>query len=95
MSTEKLKNPGRYREKVESVRVSKNGRIRVSTGKWKDSGEDREKVESVRLTKNCPNEYRKMAESGSVPVKGRIRKRIEKPSERVPKNGRIRVSTGK
>ena len=36
-----------------------------------------------------------MVESGQVLGKGRIRAITEKLSERVPKNGRIRVSTGK
>ena len=35
-----------------------------------------------------------MIESGRVPGKGRIHAIIEKLSEPVPKNGRIRVSTG-
>ena len=70
-----------------SKRVPKNYRIRVSTGKWKDSGENWDKVESVRAQKNCPNEYRKMVELGSVLENGRIRASTEK--------GRIRFSTGK
>ena len=36
-----------------------------------------------------------MIESGRAPGKGIIRASIEKLSERVPKNGRIRVSTAK
>ena len=46
-----------------SKRVSKNGRMSVSTGKFLNTGEYREKVESVRVPKNCPDEYRKMVES--------------------------------
>ena len=56
-----------------SVRVPKNGRIRVSTGKCENPGEYREKVESVRVPRNFPDEYRKMVESGSVPENDRIR----------------------
>ena len=52
-----------YRDKVESVRVPKNGKIRVSTKKWTDSDEYREKVESVRVPKNYTNQYRNMVES--------------------------------
>ena len=52
VSTEKWSNPCKYREKVESVRVSKNcsggyqekGPINVSTEKWKNPGEYQEKV---------------------------------------------------
>ena len=40
-------------------------------------------------------QYRKMIESGRVPEKVRIGASIEKLFERVPKNGRIRVSAGK
>ena len=46
-----------------SQRVSKNGRISVSTRKCENPGEYREKVESVRVPKNCAYEYRKMVES--------------------------------
>ena len=90
-SSEKWLNPGVYLKKVESVRI------------WKNiSGEYREKVESVRVSKNCWGstekgsnqwEYRKMIESGRVPGKVRIRASIEKLSQRVPKKGRIIVST--
>ena len=44
-------------------------------------------VDSVRVPKNCPNEYRKMVESGSVPKiieSGEYRENVE--SVRVPKN---------
>ena len=40
-------------------------------------------------------EYRKMIESGRLQGKGRIRATIEKQSRRVPKKGRISVSTEK
>ena len=40
-------------------------------------------------------EYRKIAESGSVPGKGRIRAIIEKLSRRVPEKARICVNTEK
>ena len=40
-------------------------------------------------------EYRKMASSGLVPGKGRIRGSVEKLSRGVPKKGRICVSTEK
>ena len=71
MSARKLLNPGEYREKVESVRVTKNCpdqyekncRISVSTRKLFNPGEYREKVESVRVPKNCPDQYRKMVDS--------------------------------
>ena len=56
VSTKKWWNPGEYREKVESLRVSKNcpGEYRktiesVSTEKWWTPSEYREKVESVRV----------------------------------------------
>ena len=70
VNTEKWYHPSHYREKVESVRVSKNclggvpkkGRICVSTEKWHNSGQYREKVESVRVSKNCLGEYRKRVE---------------------------------
>ena len=56
---------GRIRASAEkhSGRVSKNGRISVSTVKWKNPGEYREKDESVRVLKSCQDEYRKMVES--------------------------------
>ena len=56
-----------------SQRVSKNGRISVSTRKCENLGVYREKVESVRVTKSCPHEYRKRVESVGVPKNGRIR----------------------
>ena len=40
-------------------------------------------------------EYRKMAKSGLVPGKGRIRASVEKLSQQLPENGRICVSTRK
>ena len=83
----RVRGKGRIRASTETLseRVPKNGRIRISTGKWKDSGEYRDKVESVRVSKNCPNEYRKMVESGSIPENDGIRASTEKLSERVPK----------
>ena len=76
----------------------------MSTGKKSNPGEFREKVESVQVPENCADEYRKMVESGSVPKnyrirtslgKGRIRASTKKMSGRVPKYGRISVSTEK
>ena len=102
VSTAKWQNSGEYREKIESVRIQKNGRISVSTGKWYNLGEYRKKVESMRASKNClasieklynQCEYRKLVESERVPGKGIIRASTEKLSGRVPKNGRISVST--
>ena len=46
-----------------SGRVSKKGRISVSTEKLSNPGEHREKVESVRALENCPDDYLKMVES--------------------------------
>ena len=46
-----------------SRRVSKNGRISVSTKKWSTPGEYKEWVESVRVTKNIAGEYQKLVES--------------------------------
>ena len=70
MSARKLLNPGEYREKVESVRVTKNCpdqyekncRISVSSRKLLNPGEYWEKVESVRVPKNCPDQYGTMLE---------------------------------
>ena len=78
-----------------SKRVPKNGQICVSTEKWSNMGEYHEKVESVRDSKICPDEYRKMVESGRVPGKGRIPTSIEKLSRGVPEKGGIYVSTEK
>ena len=85
VSTEKWSNPCEYREKEESLRVSKNysgeyrekGPINSSTKKWKNPSEYQEKVESVRVSKIFSDEYRKSVQSVWV-----------------PKNGRIRASTG-
>ena len=71
VSTEKWQNSGEYREKVESVRVSKKlsrripkkGRISVGTEKWKNPGQYREKVESVRASKKFSGDYQKRLES--------------------------------
>ena len=93
---------GEYRKSVQSVCVPKNGRIRVrkmvefvrvSKSCWGSTG---------KRFNQCV--YQKMVESGSVPEKGRIpasiarvlgeyRKRVQ--SVCLPKNGRIRVGTGK
>ena len=70
VSTEKWKNPGEYREKVESVRVSKKlslrvpekGIMSVRTEKWENRAEYREKVQFVRVSKKCPDEYQKRVE---------------------------------
>ena len=76
----------------------------MSTEKWHHTGQYREKVESVRVSKNRPGdsekrsnlcEYRKMAESGSVRGKIRIRASVEKLSRGVPEKGRTCVSTEK
>ena len=64
-------NPGKYRQKVESVRVpkncsdqyGKNGRMSVCTGTLLNPFEYRQNVESVRVRKNCPDQYGKMVES--------------------------------
>ena len=64
-------NPGEYREngriratiETLSARVSRKGRISVSTEKWENTGEYREKLESVPLLENCPDEFRKRIES--------------------------------
>ena len=74
-SSRSVPGKGRIRASVEklSQRVSKKGRICVSTEKSQNPGEYREKVESVRVSKNCPDdypkgsnlcEYREMTESG-------------------------------
>ena len=89
MRTEKSKNPAEYREKLESLRVSKCL-----------LAEYRKKVECVRVSKSCWGStgkafnqcvYRKMVESGSVQKKGRIRASIEKLMGRVPEDGAISV----
>ena len=86
VSTEKWKNPGEYREKIESVRVPGNGRICAS-------------IEKTVLTSTgkryneCEN--RKMGKSSRVPGKGTICASIEKVCRRVPKKSRISVSTEK
>ena len=46
-----------------SRRVSKNGKISVSTGKWYNRAKYREKVESVPRFKKYPDEFRKRVES--------------------------------
>ena len=85
-----------------SRRVSKMGRICVSTEKWWNPGEYRKMAESLRVSKTVPTstgkgsnlcEYRKIMESGRVPEKNRILASIEKLSRQVPKNGRICEST--
>ena len=66
---------GRIRAITEklSERVPENAKIRVSTGKRENQAKSRENVESVQEQKSCPNEYRKMVESGSVPENDTIR----------------------
>ena len=76
--------PSEYRERVESVLVPENGRIRTSTEK---------KEESVRVMKNCPGEYQNRVESGGVPEKGIILASTEKLSRRVPEKGSVSEST--
>ena len=72
VSIKKYWNPGECREKVESLRVSKNipGEYRKSVKSVLEpkncrirAGEYLEKVESVRVSKNCPTEYRERDES--------------------------------
>ena len=64
VESERVPGKGRNRATTEklSVRVTKNGRISVSTGKWYNPGEYREKVESVLVPKTCPDEYQKIVE---------------------------------
>ena len=95
MSAGKGSNLCEYRKMVGSRRVSGKGRIRtiieiqcrrvpekgqicVTIGKWKNPGDYRDKEESVRVSKNYSGEYPKRVQSVGV-----------------PKNGRIRASTGK
>ena len=56
---------GRIRANIDtqSRRVSKKGRIFVSTEKWQDQGQYGEKIEFVRVLTNCLGEYRKRVES--------------------------------
>ena len=71
MTTEKLFNPGDYRQKLESVRVPKklsgpvrkNGRTSVSTETLFNPGDYGQKLESVRVPTNCPDQFEKMVES--------------------------------
>ena len=58
--------------------VPEMGRISVSIEKRWNPGEYREKVESKRVSKICPEEYRKMVESVSIPKNGRIQENIGK-----------------
>ena len=71
---------GRIRASIEelSERVSKNGRIKVSTEKWKNPGEYREKVESGWVSgkgRICASTEKK---SGQLPKKGVINVTTEK-----------------
>ena len=71
---------------VESEQVPGKGRIRTSI----------EKIVSTNSEKGSNEcEYRKIVESRRVPGKCRIRASIEKVSRRVPKKGRMSVSTEK
>ena len=74
--------PGEGRIRVTRIRVtieklygrlSKKGRISVSTRNLKNPGEHRVRVESVPLLKNYTNDYQKRVESVRVPEIGRIR----------------------
>ena len=87
----RLPGKGRIRVSIDKLsrRVSKKGRICVSTEKWQNPDQYREKVESGECRKTVPVstekgsnmcKYRKMAESGSVPGKARIRASVEKLS---------------
>ena len=80
---------------VESVWVPENYVIRASTGKKWNMCEYRKTVltSNEKWYNRC--EYRKVIESGGVSGKSGIRASIGKLSWRVPKNGRIGVSTGK
>ena len=88
-----------------SRRVSKKGRICVSTEKSQDQVQYWEKVYNpYECRQTVPGstekgsnlcEYRKMASSGSVPGKGGTRASVEKHSRGVPEKGRICVSTEK
>ena len=104
--SERVPEKGRFRASMEkySRGVPEKRRISVSTEKWENPGAYLQKVDSVRVSKNFPDEYRKrlelvstekMVESGRVPGKGRFHASIEKLSRRVPKEGRISVSTEK
>ena len=93
VSTEKGLNPGDYRAKEESLRVSK-----------KCSGEYQKMYNPCEYRKTVPGitekgsnlcEYQKMLECGRVPQKCRIRTSFEKLSRQVTKKGRISVSTEK
>ena len=88
---------GRIRASTEKLfeRVPKNGKIRVSTEKWTDSDEYREMVESVRVLKNCPNQYRKKVESGSVSKNDRIQASTGKWWNLCEYRKTVRTSTGK
>ena len=61
----RLPGKGRIRTIIQKLsrRVSKKGRMSVSTEKWLNPGEYREKVESVPLLKNFLDEFRKKVES--------------------------------
>ena len=58
VSTEKWKNRGEYRAKIESVRVLKN-----CPDEYRKPGEYLKKVESEQISKNCPEDYKKNVES--------------------------------
>ena len=79
---------GKIRASVEKLSRGEpeKARMGVTTQKWHHPGQYLENVESVRVSKNCPGstgkgsnlcEYPKMASSGSVPGKGRIRASVE------------------
>ena len=80
---------------LESVCVSKNGRIRTSTGKRYNAYEYLKTVPASTGKRSNLSEYRKMVESERVLGKGRMRTGIEKLSQRVTENGRICLSTEK
>ena len=64
---ESEREPGKERIRVSidklSRRVSKKGRICVSSENWQNPDQYKEKLESVRVSKNCPGDSRKRVES--------------------------------
>ena len=74
---ESAREPGKggMRVRIEKLsrRVSKKGRICVSTEKWQNPDQYPEKVESMRVSKNYPGQCQKRVESVSVPKNGIIR----------------------
>ena len=95
---------GRIRASVDKLSrgVPEKDRIWVSTEKWPNQGQYREKAIPCKCRKTVPTsiekwsnlcEYRKMASSGSVPVKDRICASVEKLSRGVSQKVRFCEST--